>query len=296
MRFDNHFRIGSNTKGFTGTVILKLVDEGKLTLDQKVSTLLDGVPNGENITVRQLLNMTSGLVNYSETDAFNVILRSDTAHRYKRDELLGFAFAKPNEFDPGTKWEYSNTNTVLLGKIIEKLTGRSVAQAFAQYLFRPLGMRNTSWPTSSAMPRPYAHGYTDDTNGRKVVDATNWNPTWADAAGQLVSNVYDMEKWARALGTGSLISPAMQRERLTWVKDIPDARGTYGLAIGRAGNWLHHQGELPGYNTIAAYLPAKDATCVVLVNSNVPFDKPGPASKLMMAISNVVSPEDSPGR
>jgi D-alanyl-D-alanine carboxypeptidase len=294
MRLDDHFRVGSNTKAFTGTVILQLVDEGKITLDQKVGTILDGVPNGDKISVRNLLNMTSGIPNYSDTDAFNDWLWNDHQSFLTVQQLLDWGYSSENTFQPGEQYEYSNTNTVLLGKIIAQKTGMSVAEAFQQRLYAPLGMTETSWPKTGVMPEPFARGYTDDTADRHQVDATNFNPSWSNSAGQLVSNLQDMRIWARSLGTGSLISPQMQAERLTWVT-AANAPSYYGLAIGKSGGWLHHQGELPGYNTIAAYLPQKDAVIVVLCNANIPWDQAGPAARLTKAISDVLAPEYSPG-
>lgn len=295
MRLDDHFRIGSNTKAFTGTIILQLIQEGKFTLDTKVHSLLNAVPNGDQISVRNLLNMTSGLWNYSETDAANNYLWDDHQSTLTTATLLGWGYSHENPFQPGAEYEYSNTNTVLLGKIITKETGMSVNDAFKERIYKPLGMTETSYPLGTDLPEPYAHGYTDDTRDRHQVDATHYSPSWTNAAGQLVSNLDDMKLWARALGTGSLLTPQMQAERLTWVT-AKNAPHYYGLAIGKAGGWLHHQGTLPGYNTIAAYLPEKDAVMVVLCNCNIPWDETGPAAKIMKAMSDVLAPEYSPGQ
>lgn len=294
MPLNAHFRIGSETKSFTGTVILQLVDEGQITLDQKVSTILNGVPNGSKISIRNLLDMTSGLPNYSNTDAFNQHLWNSPTTFVPLSQLLDWAYAEDNHFQPGEEWEYSNTNTVLLGRIIKAKTGLTPAEAFKQRLYQPLGLTETSWPESPIMPAPFARGYTDDTADRHQVDATNYSPSWTNAAGQLVSDLKDMRVWAKSLGTGSLISPQMQAERLTWVT-APGAPNYYGLAIGKAGGWLHHQGEMPGYNAFACYLPEKDAVMVVLCNSNIPWDQLGPAARIFKAVSDVVTPQYSPG-
>ena len=294
MPIDAHFRVGSETKSFTGTVILQLVDEGQITLDQKVGTILNGVPNGDKISVRNLLNMTSGLPNYSDTDAFNQHLWNTPTEFVPLNQLLEWGYSKPNRFQPDEEFEYSNTNTVLLGKIIAQKTGMTVAEAFKKRLYEPLGMTQTSWPETRELPEPSVRGYTDDTEDRHEVDATNYNPSWTNAAGQLVSDLQDMRIWAKSCGQGSLISPEMQVERLKWV-DLPTAPKFYGLAIGKAGGWLHHQGEMPGFNAIAAYLPEKDAVMVVLCNANIPWDQAGPAARIMKAMSDVLAPEYSPG-
>ncbi|RYG31747.1 class A beta-lactamase-related serine hydrolase [bacterium] len=296
MRLDDHFRIGSNTKAFVGTVILQMVDEGLITLDQKVSTIIENVPNGDKISIRNLLNMTSGLVNYSELKVMENWLWYDHQSMLTTKNLLNFAFESehPIEFQPGEEYSYSNTNTVLLGEIIRIKTGKSPAQAFQERIFARLGMAQTSWPTTNALPTPHPRGYTDDTPDKSVVDATDYSPSWTDAAGQLVSDLQDMKVWAKSMGTGSLISPKMQTERLKWVT-APGAPQYYGLAIGKSGGWLHHQGELPGFNTIACYLPQKDAVMVVLCTSNVPVGEPGPAARVCKAVSDVVTPQYSPG-
>jgi D-alanyl-D-alanine carboxypeptidase len=125
---DDHFRIGSNTKTFTGTVILQLVDEGKLGLDDPVSKYQPEVPNGENITIRQLLDMTSGLFNYAEDEDFNQTLDTEPQKVWEPRELIEIGFQHPPDFSPGEGFHYSNTNTVLLGMIIEQLTGQPLEQ------------------------------------------------------------------------------------------------------------------------------------------------------------------------
>src|SRR3954454_18031635 len=137
---DDHFRIGSNTKTFTGTVILQLVDEGKLGLDDPVSKYQPEVPNGENITIRQLLDMTSGLYNYSEDKDFNETLDTEPDKVWTPEEVVEIGFKNEPYFAPGEGFHYSNTNTVLLGMIVEQLTGKSLEQEFQERLFEPLGM------------------------------------------------------------------------------------------------------------------------------------------------------------
>jgi D-alanyl-D-alanine carboxypeptidase len=295
MRADDHFRIGSNTKTFTVTALLQLADEKKLGLDDPVSRYLDFVPNGENITLRMLANMTSGLVSYTEDDAWVKEIFSHPERVWTPRELVDVGFKHPPHFVPGKGWNYSNTNAVLLGMIVEKVTGKKIQEVFGERIFTPLRLRHTVWPTTGEMPRPYSHGYTEQTLDGKRADATDRNPSWAFSAGQLISTLADLKIWAKALATGTLLSPEMQRERLTWVTLPPNTPTRhYGLGIGEDNGWLGHTGELPGYNTAVYYLPEKDATLLVLVNSDIPTDGIDPAPAVFKALARVITPDHVP--
>jgi len=291
----DHFRIGSITKTFTITALLRLADEKKLSLNDPVSKYLDFVPNGQNITLRMMANMTSGLFNYSEDDPWVDTIFGDTQRVWTPRELVDVGLKHDPYFDPGQGWHYSNTNTVLLGMVIEKVTGKPVGEVFAEKLFRPLGLKNTNWPASSAIPAPFARGVTEQTLDGKRADATERNPSWAYTAGQIISTLDDLKVWVRSYATGSLLSREMQAERLTWVTLPPNTpQRAYGLGIGTDNGWLGHTGELPGYNTAAFFLPEQDAVIVVMVNSDIPKDKLNPAPALFKALAEVVTPGNVP--
>lgn len=294
MPINAHFRIGSNTKSFLGTVVLQLVMEGRIELDKPISDCIDGVPNGAHITVRQMLQMASGLPNYSETAAFDDYLHTTPFAPVSRQQLLDWAFAEPNEFEPGTRWQYSNTNSVLLGILVEARTGKSIAQNMKERIFDRLAMENTSWPTTADLPVPFSRGYSRDTANGERADATNWSPTWTDAAGILISNLWDMKRWAKSVAVGELLTPSIQAERLTWVELPGIGRARYGLHIGKSGGWINHQGEMPGYNTIGAYLPELDATIVVLANSSDGINGFSPVAGLVTVIGRILAPDYTP--
>ena len=250
---DDHFRIGSNTKTFTGTVVLQLVDEGRLALDDPVSEYQPEVPNGENITIRQILNMTSGLFSYTEDEDFNRTLDTEPKKVWEPEELVGIGFEHEPYFRPGDGFHYSNTNTILLGMLVEQLTGRALEEEFEERIFGPLGMRDSLMPelSSAAIPDPHPRGYMYQTNveslnsplleGKEAEradreagepkDVTDDNPSWAWAAGSGISTVDDMVVWAKADATGELLSPEAQKERLSWVSPPPSPGAEYGLAI-----------------------------------------------------------------
>jgi len=300
-----HTRIGSITKTFTVTAILQLADDKKLQLDDPVSKYLDFVPNGHNITLRQMANMTSGLYSYTKDDPWVDAMQANPHRTYTAREVVDAGFNhKPSSFSftpPGSSIDYSNTNTVLLGMVIEKVSGMPVQDFFAQRIFKPLGLKNPSWPTTADMPTPFSHGYTRQTPDGSEADATFFNPTWGDAAGQLISDRDDLKVWTRALGEGTLLSPEMQQERLTWAPyGSPTAR--YGLGIGYYNGWIGHTGSLPGYNTGAYYLPSKKAVLVIQTNTDIPrIITPGPprvqeepVNAVFREIAKIVTPDNIP--
>jgi D-alanyl-D-alanine carboxypeptidase len=292
MLVDNHNRIGSVTKTFTGTAILQLVDQGRIRLSDTISQYVDGVPSGDVITLDMLGRMRSGLANYTDSDTFTDLLYRESpmgpdAFAVTQSNLVEWAFAQPMSFPPGTQYEYSNTNTVLLGMVVENVTDVPLGQFLQDNIFGPLGLTQTSYPINGWLPAPYATGYTkapDDT----ILDASLWNPAWADAAGKIVSNVYDMRTWARALGTGTLLRPGTQAERIG--NGSPVVAGVdYAFAIFNAQGWRGHNGDIPGYATVAVYLPERDATLVVFVNSDVP--EPHSAGQIADVVTRIVTPD-----
>src|SRR5215471_5941360 len=161
MQVNDSMRIGSFTKTMTATVILQLVDQHKLGLNAPVSKYQPEVPNGKNITIRELLNMTSGLFDYTGDEGFQQAVFANPSKAWQPSELLAIAFKHPPYFAPGKGWHYDNTNYILLGLIMQQLTHLPAAQALQRYLFGPLGMHQTSLPplSSSAIPDPQTQGY-----------------------------------------------------------------------------------------------------------------------------------------
>ena len=310
----DHFRVGSCTKTWTGTVILQLVAEGRLSLDDRVARFQPEVPNGRNITVEQLLNMRSGLYNYSESLELNQALDETPQRVWQPDELLAIAFKRPPYFPPGQGYHYSNTNTVLLGKIIEQLTGKPVAQVFEERLFRPLGLKHTLLPPlpSNAIPSPHPRGYRYGTNvetidsealsaedqaaardGRLLPqDVTEGNPSWAGTAGAGISRPDELARYARALVRGDYLPKDLQQRRLTTLQPTDPTNpnsAQYGLALGRFGSFYGHTGELPGFNTFMGYDPDRDVALVVNASlASAPDGRPPAIEIARLIIAEIV--------
>ncbi|MEU8435795.1 serine hydrolase domain-containing protein [Streptomyces sp. NPDC029216] len=285
-----HVRIGSETKTFTVTALLQQVDRGKAGLDDPIGKYVSGVPNGDRITLRQLAGMRSGLFNYSLDEEFDKKLLTDPQQSFSPRQLLGYSFKHGVQFAPGTRFDYSNTNLVLLGLVVEKLTGRPLHEVITDDVLGPAGLHRTVFPTGAKLPDPYAHGYTDQTASGRTEDATGWNPTWAWAAGAMVSDLDDLRSWARTLATGTLLKPATQAERLkTTPMDVPGAG--YGLGIFDVQGWIGHNGSIPGYEVLPVYLPQAGATMVIVLNTDSRYENQEPSTLFGQAVTAIVTPE-----
>jgi D-alanyl-D-alanine carboxypeptidase len=296
MRPDEHVRIGSVTKAFVTTLLLRLAQEGRLSLDDPISRYVPGVPAGEQITLRELANMTSGLPDNFANPEFS--FEYLTGETFTPQRLVQLGLALPPLFAPGTGWSYSNTNTILLGMAIEQVTGQPLATALKQRVFASLGLRGTSLPSFRPLPKPYASGYTYQTLNGRLGDATFNTPTATWAAGGIVSTVPDLLKAARMFGTGKpLLTPATQRVRTDWVTFPPNSPlQRYGIGVFDFNGWIGHNGGIPGYTAIAWYLPQRRLSLVVSVNSDIhvgaklPNYAYEPASEIAHQLTRILSP------
>ncbi|WP_078652628.1 serine hydrolase domain-containing protein [Streptomyces sp. NRRL F-525] len=266
-RVTDKFRIASSTKAFVSTVMLQLVGEGRVSLDDTVEHWLPGTVSGNRndgnaITVRQLLNHTSGLFNYTaDFPAISTVagFEADRYTTWTPQQLVGIAMRHAPDFAPGTQWEYSNTNYILAGMIIQKATGHTWQQEVTRRIIRPLGLRDTSAPdTSSRIPGQHLHGYSDFGGSGPTIDVTDLNPTVAGSAGAMISTTNDLTRFFSSLLGGKLLHPAQLAEMKTTVRAAsldsvwPGAR--YGLGLMQipltcGGVYYSHAGDLMGYTT-----------------------------------------------
>lgn len=294
---DTHFRIASNTKTMTAAVIVLLAQDGKLKFSDPVSAYVPGVPDGENITVADLLKMRSGLYGYTGDPALAKILDADPGKAWTPQEVLDIAFRHPPEFAPDASYDYSNTNYVLLGLIAERVGGRPLAQQFADRLFGPVGLKQTSLPATddTSLPAPYSRGYmyggsfyalADDPYPADIqaaaqagtlqpVDYTNQNASYATAAGGAISTADDLATWIKALVTGTVFNADYQKQWLASPQAEDPAAGPdgqkygYGISHQRFGPhaaMYYHGGEMPGFNSFMGYDPDSDVTLVIWTN------------------------------
>jgi D-alanyl-D-alanine carboxypeptidase len=273
MAVGSHQRIGSITKTFTATLLLQLAEDGALSLDDPIGDHVPGTPNPQ-ATLGQLAAMRSGIPSYTFAPEFAEALFGDPSRSWQPEELVALVEGADPLFAPGEAWNYSNTNIVLLGMVIEQVSGQPVEELVAERIATPLGLTSTAMPTGAALPDPHARGLTvQGQDGRVPVDATDWNPSWGWTAGGMIATVEDLLTYGRELVVGgTLLSEEMQEERIASMQTQgpqfpPDH--TYGYGLQEANGWWGHTGELPGFNSFMYHHRDQDLTVVVLVNSDI---------------------------
>lgn len=256
---NGHYRIASTTKTFVATVLLQLTDEGQVSLDDTVQEHLPGVVaggghDGSTITIRDLLQHTSGIYDYNWDDTWNPFAAAETfqerrLEHYEPEELVAVAMRHPPKFEPGTEWDYSNTNYVIAGMVIEAVTGNPWETEVHNRIIEPLGLEHTTVPDGPEMPDPHAKGYHRFTPDGPLVDATVVDPSAGGAGGAIISTPADVTRFFRALLSGKLLAP----DQLAQMQDtLPSDEGRYGLGLGWTplscgGGYWRHGGAIPGY-------------------------------------------------
>lgn len=268
-------RIGSITKTFTSTVLLQLAGEGKVSLDDPVSKFFPKFPNGASITVRMLLNHTSGIYSYTESPVFLKRIKTDPLAPFTPEQLIAIGAAGKPYFKPASAFDYSNTAYIMAGRIIEMVSGDTYGAQVQRRVIEPLGLTHTYLPSSVEMTGTYSHGYTYDLGGGRKDITRQQVPTWGWAAGGLVSDLADLQKCAVAFGTGSLLTEPMRKEYFSWTP-MPTKPGTpptayTGLGIGKVFGWIGNTGGTYGYTTWMWYVPDTKATVVALFNETSTF-------------------------
>lgn len=270
MSLASSFPIRSITKSFTVTLLLQLVQSGVLGLDDKVGRYVQGVPNGSLIGLADLAGNQSGLVDYSMQQGFVDVFVADTLHVWTPQELVAFSFAETPTFLPGAQYQYSNTNTVLLGIVIETVTGQALAELLAARIFDPLGLSGTSYPSSPSLPAPTPTPYSVVIATGELDQQPLISPSSLAGSGAMASTLADLLTWGDALGRGTLLNAGLQQQRKSRSRAVTNGPeyDNYGLGIGQIGNWWGHTGSGVGYQIATMNLAtSRNATISVLVNA-----------------------------
>ena len=296
-----HLPIGSVTKTFTATVILKLVEERRLSLSAPISRWVPQVQDARRITVRMLLDMTSGI--YDEFRSGSRLLAAVRAHprvMVTPAAIVRLAVAHGPVGPPGTAY-YSSTNYVILGMIAQDMTRRPIGSLITSEILAPLHLDGTTFAASDSLPSPSALDYTIE--GRTATEDRLYPLSAVGAAGGMVSTVSDMARWAQALGTGQFLSPSVEKQRLefgpilgsftplpTSGRPAASLPVRYGLGLFELGSMLGHNGELDGYVDDVVYAPSRHATIVVFANGINPTAIPDetPADAMTVSIADAV--------
>ena len=293
-----HFRNGAVAISYIATLLLQLVDDGVVDLDEPISRWLPELPNSGRVTLRMLANMTAGYPDYVQNSEFRKENAADVYRQWTSQELIDLGLSTPRVFEPGTNWDYSHTDYVILGRALERITRRPMARLMRDRILRPLHLRNTRSESTPVIQRPVLHAF--DAERRETLgvppsepfyeDSTYWNPSWTLAEGAIqTTNIYDMTATADAIGTGALLSEhshsaqtapnliGFGREQAGCPAcHTLDAAYSYGIGVVITGPWLLQNPLFSGYGSVEAYLPSeKIAIAVAVTFAEAAFDAGG---------------------
>jgi len=298
------FQVGSITKSFTAVTILKLAAQNKIDLDAPLTFYLPQYPKWNQITVRQLLNHTSGIFNYTSLGSFDHIYHSEHNNvHWSPQQIVACAYHRPLSFKPGTSWHYSNTNYILLGMIIHAVTQRPVGENFQTYIFGPYHMNHIYYVTNrypTWLRKYMVHGYYNN------VDKTNINMSWAGSAGALVATSEDLAYWARLLFSGHILPAAQMKEFESVVshktgRKLPSdsLEPGYGLGIKKRydpnfGDIWYHTGTTTGYSGLYIWVPSQNIALSILTSKgDFPYkSRMSIALNLLKIIQNYGKPKN----
>jgi CubicO group peptidase (beta-lactamase class C family) len=318
---DMHFRNGAIAFAYVSTLLLQMVDEGKAALDDTLSKWFPDLPQADRVTLKMLANMTSGYADYVLDDDLVADIYDDPFRIWTSHELVSFGVFKPLLFEPGTNWSYSHTNYVILGQVLEKVSGKPLAELMQERIFKRLSLDNTKASITADIPAPVLHAFSSErrdalgvpADARFYEESTFWNPSWTTAPGAVqTTNIYDATKSIEAVGSGTLVSPAShqaqvsreligfgsQAEDCTTCRTL-DAKRGYGIGAFLYGSWVLQPPLFSGYAATAAYHPEeKIAIGVVTTFGEESFDEKGAykygnvSETLFAAIAAYLVPDD----
>jgi len=284
MQTSHLWRIGSVTKTFTATAVLRLVDKGKLSLDDRLSKFRPDFPKADQITVRQLLQHSTGIFSWDEDDATRAAIFQHPDREWTMEGMIKLATAKPFYFEPGTRHHYSNTGYFLLLPIIEQAAGKRLAQVIREEVTEPLGLRHTYMPDGPRYKEEVIRGYMTeggalkDTTGLRFADVFNYD--LAHSAGGMVSTLDDLKVWVRALAAGRLLSDRMHKAQLQVIPSDQVKGSGYGLGVTTFDGWLGHSGGVTGAMCVVYIHPEADTIIIQHFNKLDPLDEKQNAADL----------------
>jgi CubicO group peptidase (beta-lactamase class C family) len=317
---DMHFRNGAVAISYMSTLLLRLVDQKVVALDDPLVNWVPDLPDADKVTLRMLANMTAGYPDFVQNPKLSQLLYANPFRQWTTEEQIEIGLSTPRLFAPGTNWDYSHTDYVILGQALEKITAQPLDVALQEQVLDPMGLRNTvAWSTPE-ISEPVLHAFTGERRQALSVPAdtsfleesTYWNPSWTLAHGAIqTTDIVDMTTTAVAIGEGTLLSPESYQAQTapdllgfgSPLKGCPachtlDDTYNYGLGVVRSGNWLLQNPLFGGYGAVEGYLPAKKiAIAVATTFGEQAFDDQGnykysSHSAIFAAIGNYLAPDD----
>ncbi len=320
---DMRFRNGAVAFAYVATLLLRYVDQGKVTLNDTIERWEPDLPEANRVTLLMLTNQTSGYPDYETDPAWLAAFNNDPFHMFTYEERIKYAFERPQQFEPGTNWSYAHTNFMILGHILEQIGGQPLDQLIEDQVFEPMGLRNTVATTTSAIPEPALHTFSSERRAGINIpkgdpfyeESTYWNTQWGTPMGaNQTTTLDDLIRSAIKIGTGAVLSEdsfhEMTDSKLIGFGKKEAACGescftqipqyNYGLGVVRSGDWIIQNPLLSGIGVIMAYLPGEDIAIAVAATLDQDAfgtdlgNYPNRADYLFREIGAVVAPDDPP--
>ena len=291
---DMHHRTGNIGHSIVETLLLQQVEQGTLSLDDPLSMYFPGLPSADEITLDMVAHSTSGIAHYTIDPAFQEAFYVDPFAPMDFDQVLGYGTDQGLLYPPGTSWNFSDTNILILGAVLEQVTGRSMSDLAQEGIFEPLGLHDTAFAETAHIQEPVLHAFT----GERGVweEATFWTPSWTSFAGGWTSNQDDLRAIIEAVGTGALLSDESHELQLApssvGLGSNTDAR-YYGMGISIVNEWLLTAPGLQGYHASIGYLRDAQLTVVIYFTTTPEYDPTTRSTLLFEPLSAILAPENA---
>lgn len=289
---DMHVRIGGVSEIFLGTLLMILVEQGKVSLDDKISKWLPDFLAAEKVTVGMLMKSTAGYKDYVHSKEFLELILKEPFRFFSREEILNYATRDSElNFPPGTDFRYSHTEFTILGEILEHATGKTMPELYEENIFHPLGLKHTGYSINTDLPSPVLHAFSSDRGIYE--DATFWNPSWTGDSGPLYSNLQDLGVWARMFGKGKLLSPGSFNELVSRPEGISSPELYYASGFIVANGWYAQNPSFNGYSGAFGYLPSKELTIIIYTTQSEDPKSDSQAFPIFKELVKMITPEDT---
>jgi len=291
---DMHHRTGNVGHSLVETVLLQQVEKGTLALDDPLSDYLPDLPSADEVTIEMLAHSTSGYQQYTVVPEFQAELYENPFARWEIDDVIAYGVGDGPQYAPGTDWNFSDTNILILARVLEEATGTPMADLVQEGIFDPLGMDQSSSPATAHLRDPVLHAYT----GERGVweEATFWHPSWTSFAGGWGSTQDDLRKLIEAVGTGALVSEESHEAQLAptnvGLGSNTDDR-YYGMGISIVDDWLLTAPGLQGYHASVGYLRDQELTVVIYYTTTPEYDTSNRSTLIFEPLSAILAPENA---
>ncbi len=285
-------RIGGISETFIGTLVMILVDKGKIKLEDKISKCLPDLLAADKVTVGMLIKNTAGYKDYVLNKDFVNLITQEPFRYISWKEIINYSTSDGQlNFPPGTQQRYSHTEFTILGEVLEKATGQLMPELYEEYIFRPLNLEHTGYSKNAELPCPALHAFSSDRGIYE--DATYWNPSWTGESGPLYSTIPDLGKWALKFGKGSLLTPHSFDVRVGRPEGANHSDPYFASGFGVSNGWYFQNPSYSGYSGAFGYLPAKELAIIIFTTQSEENKTEGQAFQILQEITKKLMPENA---